>query len=145
MAHARQQIRDAIAVVVDELPTTGVRVYPHYVHKTPDSMLPCLMIYTLREKKIPEFSTDKNHLRELEVIIEARVKQADGMDDELDTICSEVEDVLASNKLDNKVKHMECEETIIDHTPELETPAGVAKMMWITHYYINTNNTSLLL
>lgn len=98
--HARKQIRDAIAQMVSNLPTTGDHVYPGRLYSLDDSELPSLSVFTIDEQteeqvtRVTLGSPPKIH-RDCPVIIEGHAKVDANIDDVLDQISLEVETAMA--------------------------------------------------
>ena len=135
MPHAREQTRKAVAAAVTGLTTTDTNVFDSRVH-TPAEM-PCLSVYSLTEETDDasrEMGTTEE-FRTLTIEIHALAKAASGMDDELDTICAEVElamgadSTLAGLVIDTSYRGVE-----IEQTDELDQPAGEARMEWAILY-----------
>lgn len=95
MAHIRQLLRDDIKTAVTGLATTGNNVFQSRVNPLSAPKLPCLLIYT--EDESIQYSTvsyPRTQQRSLSVKIEAYVKGVTNYDNNLDTICSEIEQAL---------------------------------------------------
>lgn len=135
MAHARQQLREAMVAACTGLTTTGSTVSASMVY--PHNTLPSLNIIADNETTI-DTSYQTNHIRELTVTVEARSKATADLDDTLDTICAEVETaVMADSSLANLTRDIILSSTEIEYNAKLEQPIGVARMIWLLHYYID--------
>ena len=146
MPHARQQIREAVVQALTGLQTTGSNVYESRVY--PHDVLPSLAVYTVRDEPRQEQTLGQLVHRELTLVVEARAKPADGgptVDDQLDTICAEVEAALmADQTLGGLVQGTELQETEIELSGELERPVGIARMRWrIVYAIVATDPTTL--
>jgi hypothetical protein len=98
MAHVRKQIRDNIVTTLTGLTTTGSRVYKTRVYPLAQSKLPGLAIYTETEDiEIRTINPPRTQMRNLTVTVDAFVKGVSNFDDDLDTICQEVEEALAAD------------------------------------------------
>lgn len=98
MAHVRKQIRDNIVTTLTGLTTTGSRVYRTRVYPLGESKLPGLGIYTDTEEiEIQTINPPRTQLRTLTVTVDAFVKGVSNFDNDLDTICEEVEEALAAD------------------------------------------------
>jgi hypothetical protein len=98
MAHVRKQIRDNIVTTLTGLATTGSRVYKTRVYPLAQSKLPGLAIYTETEDiEIRTINPPRTQMRNLTVTVDAFVKGVSNFDDDLDTICQEVEEALAAD------------------------------------------------
>jgi hypothetical protein len=94
--HYRQQIREKVATLVTGLTTTGSRVHQTRVY--PLETLPALSVYTAEEEVQEDFEEMGEHtVVDITLRIEARSKKNADLDDELDTILSEVQTALAAN------------------------------------------------
>jgi hypothetical protein len=148
MAHARQQIRDAVRTLVTGLTTTGSRVYPSRVYPSGSGTVPGLCIYTLNEKRSASGDSGRKlQKRELTLVIEARVKPPSGVDvdAQLDTIAAEVEVALATDPtLGGLVSWSDLQETSISLSGKLERPVGVAKLAWACAYKVAADAPDVL-
>jgi hypothetical protein len=98
MAHVRKQIRDALVTELTGLTTTGSNVFRSRIYPLEKTKLPCLCIFTKSETT--EFDTmtiSRSTARNLEVMVEAYVKETANYDNLLDTIAVEVEEALAAD------------------------------------------------
>jgi hypothetical protein len=109
MSHVRQQIREALKVVLTGLPITQDRVYVNRVDPILKGTVPALTIRTGNDEKIEVLIMAKPALvkRQVDVFITAYAV-GDEVDDQLDDICIEVESAIASNStLSGLVKNIE--------------------------------------
>lgn len=99
MAHIREQIRDAVAALLIDLPTTGKRVEIGRARPLANDYEPTLFIFTtddiLRTRSMSKPRTERHALT---VRIEGRVVQPDAPDDILDKIATEVSAKMASQQ-----------------------------------------------
>jgi hypothetical protein len=135
MAHARTQIRNAIATKLTGLALTGANVYKAPVY--PRTTLPCLAIFDTRETRVEEFDGDKQ-TRKLEITVQACQRISSDVDGSLDTICQQIEtaiwaDVTLGGLLIKDIALVETEKML---TSDLEQPAGVASMVWEIYYRV---------
>lgn len=137
MAHARQQIRTAIATALGSIAEVGDNVFTGHVY--PVERLPALVITTPSDVIDTEQSSFSNDCYEL--IIEVRVLAAavdDGVDDLLDTIAAAVQATLAADDtLGGKVLRLHVEATEIEMEREGEQPTGLAMMRGTCLYFID--------
>lgn len=99
MAHVREQIRDAIAALLIDLPTTGERVEIGRARPLGNDYEPTLFIFTTDDTlKSRSMSKPRTERRSLIVRIEGRVIQPDVPDDALDKIATEVTAKMATQQ-----------------------------------------------
>ena len=143
MSHARQQIREAIGTACTGLSTTGARVYQARVYPLATANLPGLAIYTNSEtsEESEVGGASRLLMRLLEVKIDGYSKKTSGLDDELDTICTEVEvAIMDDSTVQNLVANLFISETSISFAHEGDRPIGCASMSWNCVYYTEANN-----
>ena len=114
--HLRQQIRERIGTTLTGLSTTGSNVFQSRVYPLEDTNLPALVIYTKSEESMPiDIGTNRTLERNLIVNIEGYVKATNNFDDQIDTICKEVESAMAVDvTLNNLAKDTFLESTEIE-------------------------------
>lgn len=145
MAHARQQIREAIVTAVTGLTTTGANVFDSRVYPYDDTSLPCVAVYARQEGPSDEYEGRKSE-RDLLIVVEARTKKTASMEDEIDTICAEVEAVLGADRtLGGVLLNLEIEETSIDLTDDADQPTGLAEMTWRASYRVDPSDAETIL
>lgn len=88
MAHARQQIREALAARVTGLTTCGTRVFQSRM--VPQETLPLLLV-TTNDEEINPGTIGDIYERVLSVSVIGLAKATANLDDTLDTIAAEVE------------------------------------------------------
>lgn len=93
--HVRKQLRDATAVRLTGLTTTGSRVYESRSVPVGDANLPGLLIYTTQEQA-QDATMAADVERRIEVRVEGVAKAATNLDDTLDLIAKEVEIALST-------------------------------------------------
>lgn len=148
MAHARQQIREAIVARLANLPTTGPRVYKTRIYPSGDEHLPGISIYTASESMV-ESGRDAafREWRRLTITIEGRVKPPEGTDpdDQLDDIAAEVESALMSeHTLGNRLKGLRLQNTSTAFDDSLERPVGLVLLTWEAKYCVDARDPSVL-
>ena len=95
--HIRQQIREYFGTTLNNLTTTGTRVYESRVY--PLETVPALAIYTKSETSEPiVIGTDRLMSRDLSVVVEGFAKATSNFDDTIDTISKEVEEAIAADR-----------------------------------------------
>lgn len=99
MAHVREQIRDAIAAMLIDLPTTGKRVEVGRARPLEKDYEPTLFIFTtddvVRQRSMSKPRTERHTLT---LRIEGRVIQPEVADDILDKIAAEVSAKMATQQ-----------------------------------------------
>ena len=143
MAHVRQQIREAIGTACTGLSTTGARVYQARVYPLATANLPGLAIYTNSEtsEEAEVGGASRLLMRLLEVKIDGYSRKTSGLDDELDTICTEVEvAIMDDSTVQNLVANLYISETSISFASEGDRPIGCASMSWNCVYYTEAND-----
>lgn len=87
MAHARRQIREAVATALTGLTTTGSRVFQSRMRE--QESLPCLLVVTDTENVDASVGTIQQ--RDLDILVTGLAQGASNVDDTLDAIAEEVE------------------------------------------------------
>jgi len=136
--HVRQQIREQFGTTLNNLTTTGTRVYQSRVYPLATGGTPALLIYTKSEDSAPEvMGTNRLSTRNLTVAVEIYVKATSNFDDTIDTSAKEVEIAIASDPtLGGLAKDCFLESTEIDFNPEGEAPLAFATLNFLTNYYV---------
>jgi len=137
VSHVRQQIRDKFVSLVTGLTTTGDRVYKSRLYPLRDENLPGLCVSAGVEDNgnDDEENVETIQRRSLEVVIDARVKIVEGLDDKLDTILAEVETaVFADRFLGNLVASLDLETVDPELSIEQEQPVGILLIIFKVQY-----------
>ena len=94
--HLHKQIRAAVVAKLNNLTTSGSRVYANRLQPLPDALSPTLLV-TLDEETATQatFHTNPIYERELRLSVAAIAKAVSGLDDTLDLMSKEVEVALA--------------------------------------------------
>ncbi len=147
MAHARDQIRDAVLAAVTGLTTTKKNAFASRVHPMNDNEMPCLLVFTRSETSNPAtFGTARRIERRLQVMVEGYVKMAAGYDDRLDKISTEIEKAIYNNtSLKALVEDIFLADTEIKLTGEAEKPVAVVSMNFAALYYTPENDPETIL
>ena len=132
MSHVRQQIRDAVASALMGLTTTQNRVFPSRVYPMTAATLPGLTVFTQNETIEPHAMGRPIKLKhEMEIVIEAYVKQTADFDNAVDTISGEIETAVAQNSaLQSLVKLILPVDLAIETFKEGDQPVAVATMTY---------------
>lgn len=125
MAHARQQIREAIATRVTGLTTCGTRVFQSRM--VPQETLPCLLVAT-NDEEINPGTIGSVYERFLTVSIRGLAKVTSTLDDTLDTIAAEVETAMAAEYW------AELTAINVDFDETLDKPAGRIELLYRVTY-----------
>ena len=141
MASKRKAIRAAVAAALTGLTTTGARVYTGRVYPSGAANLPGLNVTTPSDKRSGEFAVSgKVQERDLTVLIEARVKPADGDDspeDQIDDIEDEIQTrLMADPTLGGLLIWMEPGDTGIGLSGKTDRPTGIARISWDCQYTV---------
>ena len=140
MSHVRQQIRERVASTCTGLTTTGSNVFQSRVYPLDNVSLPALLIYTKSESSSTDTMGSSLGLnRQLEVVIEGYVKTTSDFDDVIDSICSEVETALGTDRdLGGLSKSQYLTGIESDFNGEGEKPVGVVTMTYAVQYRTTT-------
>lgn len=137
MAHARQQIREAVANLVTGLASTGTNVFQNRVYPLEETNLPCILIGS-SEEVVTEHYDATYQLRELTVTVTGVVKAGADVDDALDDISEQVEIALYGDRqLSGLAKFGGLQESIIEIMGDAELPTGQVEMSFM--YLYNTD------
>lgn len=146
MAHAREQIRDAVLAAVTGLTTTKKNAFASRVHPVNDNEMPCVLVYTRLESSTPiTMKQPRRFEHMLTVMVEGYVRMNTGFDDRLDKIAAEVQTAVYNNtSLNALVRDIFLAETEIKITGEAEKPIGVVSMSFTARYHTLENNVETL-
>tara|TARA_R110001592_G_scaffold56482_1_gene172276 strand:- start:2071 stop:2517 length:447 start_codon:yes stop_codon:yes gene_type:complete len=136
--HVRTQIREKFGTTLNNLTTTGTRVYQSRVYPLETGGTPALLIYTKEEDSEPVvIGTNRLSVRNLAVAVEIYVKAVSNFDDTLDTSAKEVEMAIAADPtLGGLAKDCYLQSTEIDFNAEGEAPLCFASLIFLTNYYV---------
>ena len=138
MSHVRQQLRDAVASVLTGLTTTGTRVFINRVYPADVSDCPCLIVRSDGDDvEAQTIHQPYLQVRRTRIQVEAYAEGVDEFDDEIDTICQEVETAIA-NASSSFVKGMYLRGTRIDFD-QGEQPIGRTTMVFTKDLYTQSN------
>lgn len=133
MAHARRQIREAIAAVVTGLASTGSRVFQSRMRA--QEALPCLLVVT-HDEQIERTGLGDELERQVDVEITGVAKAAANVDDALDAIAEEVETAIGpNNALGGLVRATELRSLKTELDDELEQPVGLIRLAYRCTYF----------
>lgn len=145
MAHARQQIRDAVTTAVTGLTTTTTNVFPGRVY--PFDTLPCLAVYSNNEVIDEEGGVmGAVNTRALVITVEGRARAATSVDDTLDTISKEVEVAIGTDDtLGGLVQCARLQTTEIELDGEAEQETGLIRMEFLIYYRTSLSDPETLI
>jgi hypothetical protein len=134
--HLRQQLRARAVTLLTGLTTTGSRVFASRIYPMADANLPGLTLYAAEETcEIATLSTPRRSERELRLIVEGRAKAVSGLDDTLDTICTEVEKALAADPTLNGLANDHwLQRTSMELVGDGEQPVGIVTLEFTVRY-----------
>lgn len=93
--HKRQAVRAAIVSAITGLATTGNNVFVSRVYPIDKKSLPGICVFTRREDSAAvTVNPPRTYERELTVSAEIYVRAVEGYDNQIDTICAEIESAL---------------------------------------------------
>jgi len=132
VAHVRQQVREALAIQLTGLTTTGAKVFQSRVYPLESSDLPCLLIATEEEEnEYLNINFPSSVHRRINASVKAVVENIADLDDVVDTICSEIEVAVATDvTLGGAVRAIKLLNTSIEIETEGEKPVGIATMVF---------------
>lgn len=143
--HMRQQIRAAAANLltsVSELAAGEASVFPSRLAAIDVDRLPALAVSTANESTEPAtaFGPDRVVQRELDLVVEAVVRENDTYADTLDALCLEVETLLANDmSLGVGAKWIGPPETSIEFDGKAGVTVAVAIMTFKVIYFTAQN------
>ena len=143
MPHAKQQIRSAVVTLLTGLATTGASVFSTriYNHDT----IPSLNVIAGDESTDP-VNQDGTQMRTLVLIVEARAMKQTGVDDQADTIQSEVETALhADYTLGGVCVHCELRAVTDERDDEGAKPSIMRSMDFEVRYVIDPSAPNTLI
>lgn len=144
MAHVRKSIRDRIASVLDSgVALVSNRVYASRVYPIDPSKLPAITVYTGSEASgLNNIALGTSDLmRNLSVTVDCYVRITETFDDDVDAICVQIEEAIASDfTVNGLAKDAVLTSTDIDFSGDAEQPVGVARMTFVVRYVTAIND-----
>ena len=146
--HVRQQIREAVAVLLTGLTTSGARVFQSRLYALSQAELPGLVI-TTNEEQVEFGSLGFPPLlnRRLNLQVRALAQANNNLDETLDNMIKEVESALSNsivaNTLNGLVKSTGLSSIYIDMSAESEQPIGQAVMNFTVDYKTQANTPDI--
>lgn len=150
MAHARKQIRVAVAALLAELQTTGRRVFPSRVYSLDEDELPSLSVFTADTgndevvTKITLGNPPKFH-RACPLIIEGHALVDDDVDDVLDQISLEVEVAMSAPlTIGERTLPAQLQSTGKELIGDNESQIGIVRLVYLVPYVTSENTPDIL-
>lgn len=140
MSHARQQIREAAALAVTGLTSTGANVFQSRKRPLSEAQLPALLVFT-DDEAIDATSIHGPALldRKLKLRIVGLAKDTSDLDDALDTIAAEVETALGNTTLGGKVQSLVLSGISVDFDDSTNKPVGEIALTYEANYFTHAN------
>jgi hypothetical protein len=140
MSHARQQIREAAALAVTGLASTGANVFQSRKRPVGESKLPALLVFT-DDEAVAASSIHGPALldRKLQLRITGLAKDPTDLDDALDTIAAEVETALGNTTLGGKVQSLVLSSINVDFDDSTDKPVGQIVLTYEANYFTVAN------
>jgi|GEM_PF-570028 len=150
MSHVRTQIRHAIAQQLNNLTTTGTRIFVSRVYPLESAALPGLIIKTESDQANEQFASASGGVVkqwcQLQLMVKAYAKGTANVDDVLDQVELEVRIALASNKtLGGLAKDLNWLHTTILLENGGEQPIGCAEMVFTVDYRVADESPNISL
>jgi len=151
MAHARQQIRDAVATTLTGLPTTGSNVFVSRVYPLESASLPGLTIMTDNDIADIDNTSASSGNRivwaNLGLMIKAHAQEsATNLDNTLDQIEVEIRQALLSDiTLGDLAKDIWWISTTITLEGDNAKPIGLAEILFNVSYRVAASDPSTVL
>lgn len=134
--HARQKIREAIAALMDEMPTTGRRVYPSRVFSLDETELPSWSVFSGPEEVTQITLGAPVYIkRNMTLLLEGHAMADIRIDQVLDTMAMEAEQVLAQViTVDGKVLPTILKSTDFEFSDDGELQIGLVRLTYLIPY-----------
>lgn len=134
MSHRRTLIRKAIISKLTGSTAAGERVFDSQVPPLWDVAFPTILVYARDENSEPLSVSDDELVRTMNVHVELCV-EGDGLDDQLDDLCWEVETLLRNeDALGGYAHQWRLTNTAIDSSAEGEKPFAAAVLNYEISY-----------
>lgn len=148
--HARKQIRDAIALLLMDLTTTGHRVFPSRIYSLDESELPSLSVFTADTgndeviTKITLGNPPRFH-RVCPLIIEGHAMVYEGIDDTLDQISEEIEIAMSAPlAVGGRTVPAQLQSTAKELIGDSESQIGIVRLVYSVPYVTAENTPHIL-
>ena len=142
MAHVRKQIRDRIASVLSSnVSLIKRRVYASRIYPLTEANLPAITVYFGVEASALLSMPSKDMIRTATINIDAYVRATNKFDDDIDAICVQIEEAMASDfTVNGLAKDAILTSTEIDFSGDTEQPIGVARLTYTVRYVTAIDN-----
>lgn len=149
MAHARQQIRVALAALLTGLTTTQNRVFTSRNIVLQDNEMPAIEI-TTNDENVQMIDIHSGILeRDLSIDVIAKVQAIDNVDDLLDDIIAEIETRINATPINRTLnglcQGLELSSIEIGIDESLATPVGQAVLRYQAQYHTNPATPDIIL
>jgi hypothetical protein len=153
MAHARKQIRTAVASLVSGLSTTGSRVYPSRVYSLAEEDLPSLSVFTVdagNDEVVTRISmgspgSPPRFHRSCPLIIEGHALLGENVDDMLDQIALEVEVAMSAPlTIGSRTLPAQLQSTSKELIGDAEDQIGIVRLLYTVPYVTAENTPDVL-
>lgn len=142
--HIRRQVRDAVAVLVTGLTTTGANVFTRVGPLQPHE-LPALRLRTEQDEvEVETISFPEQQTRRIRLVVDVIAAQADDVQNTLDQICLEVEKAINASSSSNRLGGLSAGgvsliSTEIDIDGDGSVDVGRASMNFDVHCIVNSD------
>lgn len=144
MAHVRKSIRDRFeAQLKSQVSLVKRRVYASRIYPITQEALPAITVYAASEaSSLMNIRAGTSDLmRNLSVTVDCYVRVTETFDDDVDAICAQVEEAIASDfTVNGLAKDAVLTSTDIDFSGDAEQPVGVARMTFVIRYVTAIND-----
>ncbi len=143
---AQQRLRINAMLALDGLGITGTNVIDSRVYPSDDTQLPGLSIYTLDEELFDEPTLDDRQMREIPLVVEARVKRVANYNDYLDQIEAEVSKALyGMSQATVMHKSIDFQGRETELSDEGEQPMAMCALTYRFLYHVDATDPSKVL
>lgn len=146
MAHARQQIRDAVVTALKTISGYSTKVHSGRVYALPKDDVARIAVYS-KSEEVDSYNMGASHsqTRSLEINIEAYKKANMDLDDALDDVCALIENKMAEDPTFSGIAmESEYQGTQIELS-EGETSLGVAILTYNFTYEVDITDVETAL
>jgi len=143
MAHARQQIRDAVVAALTTAAIAGGRIYSGHVYRL--STLPAVNVTTPAEERDEDKSANDADAFAVVIAVNIHAAAASDLDDTLDALAAAIHQTMAGDStLAGLVTVLSLLETETELEDEAKTPHGRLTMRWGALYLVSPTDPESL-